>query len=85
MLTEKQQKLIIKMFNSKGSITRSEQNIYTSHSFYDKMSQLRELGLIHSKKLKSNNGHLRGFKPCKYMLTIRGETLARIILGATWL
>lgn len=81
ILTEKQQRLLIEIYNNKFKITKREQHVYSSHTFYGAMMVLKDLKLI---KSKSNNGS-RGFAPKTYILTHRGIAFTNILLGKGWL
>ena len=82
MITEKQQKLLIEIFHNGGQITRLGQDIYKSHSFYDKIGDLKKMGLIFSECVNDNNGS--GFRPCRYILTNKGLVLVKILIGGAW-
>jgi len=69
-LTKKEQILGLKMLNS--SISKDDQKLYISHSFYRTISKLRKLGLIRSVK----NG-----RKCSYVLTTDGKIIFSIMSG----
>lgn len=82
MLTIKQQRILFLLSDNKN-LTRKEQDIYSSHSFYEKMAILKHMKLINNKPVISVNG--KGFKPCEYFLTRRGMVLVKILKGENWL
>ena len=83
VLTIKQQKLLIEMYNNDGEIKKTEQAIYQSHCFYEKMQELKSMGLVKSDVAKDRNG--KGFKPLIYYLTYKGDAFTKILLGESWL
>lgn len=82
MITEKQQRLLMEMFENDGKITKKGQTVYDSHAFYEKMSRLKELQLIASKRIINGN---KGIDPLMYYLTHRGIAFVKILRGENWL
>ena len=75
-ITKKQQELMMEIYYNKNRTTKKEQRTYPSHFFYNKVSQLKNMGLVESRSNGESN---------IYSLTIKGSVLVRILLGENWL
>ena len=69
MLTQSQQKFLIKMLQRK--LTKQNNGVYDSRAFYRIVSYLRRNGLIQSSRNTENI--------FEYRLTIKGSLLARLL------
>lgn len=70
-LSHKHQELLVSMFGRE--VTSMNNGVYSSDAFYRATSFLKGNDLIYSKR-RYDNTH-------EYFLTIKGEILARILMG----
>lgn len=73
MLSRKQQLFLMCLL--KGKSTRKQQDIYKSLAFYRNISYMKKNNLVRSRRIRDDS--LENV----YILTIKGEIIARILAG----